>query len=419
MAATKVTHVTTKSYTGKDRRRIMAAASLGWGLEFFDLQLVSLLATPIADTFGVSKGQIGALFTAQLVATAFGGIIFGRLADVYGRKRVLTWTIWVFGLSTVLSAFAPTFWVFLLLRIVTGFGTGGEWAVGFSLLNEAWTPKRRGLAGGAVQSSLWFGYAAAILVTSTVTDEHWRWAFVIGGLPVLAAIWVRRSCPESKQWLAMRAGVESGKVSAQQNGLRMLARPEWLRIVVIATLVVMGGQYSYYVYSSWMPTYLKEDLGVSRDDANTILYISAAIALVSYLASGGLSDKIGRRSSLILFAVVQLVGFGLFTMFNINESSISLIVFSYFVISFGLGYFGIFGAWLGELFPTAIRASGSSVSYSIGRGIASTGPLIVGILAAKHGLAGGISTGAIAVVLMILFSFFLKDQKGREITAEH
>ncbi|WP_328809966.1 MFS transporter [Rhodococcus sp. NBC_00294] len=419
MATTKVTHDTNVSYTRVDRRRIMAAASLGWGLEFFDLQLVSLLATPIMDSFGITRGQIGAIFTAQLIATALGGIVFGRLADIYGRKRVLSWTIWVFGLSTVLSAFAPTFWVFLLLRVVTGFGTGGEWAVGFSLLNEAWTPKRRGLAGGAVQSSLWFGYAAAILVTSIFAGENWRWAFVMGGLPVLAAIWVRRRCPESKQWLAMRAGVESGAIPEQGNGLTMLARPQWLRIVVLATLVVMGGQYSYYVYSSWMPTYLKEELGVSATDANTILYVSAGIALVSYLASGGLSDKIGRRSSLVSFAIIQLIGFGLFTYFNANDSSVSLTVFSYFVISFGLGYFGIFGAWLGELFPTAIRASGASFSYSVGRGIASTGPLIVGILAANYGLAGGISTGAIAIVVMIVFSFFLKDQKGREITAVH
>lgn len=419
------TPVTTAGYTPGERKRIMAAASLGWGLEFFDIMLVSLLVAPIADHFGVSIAEMGIVFTAQLIATAVGGVFFGRLADIYGRKRVLTWTIWVFGISTVLCAFAPTFLVFVLLRIVTGFGVGGEWAVGFSLLNESWNPKRRGLAGGAVQAAVWFGYAAAIAVTGAVGD-NWRVAFLVGGLPVLAAIWVRVGCPESRQWLALREsqgstgsgdGAVIDKTAPDPGGLRQLLRPEHLRIVVIGTVVVLGGQYSYYVYSSWMPTYLKDDLGVTPGDAQQILYASAGIALVSYLVSGGLSDYIGRRPSLIAFALIQLVGFGMFIVFNVNDASVSLVVLSYFVISFGLGYFGIFGAWLGELFPTPIRATATSFAYSIGRGIAAFGPFIVGVLAADYGLAGGISTGALAVVVMIGFSFFLKDQKGREITS--
>lgn len=425
MSVASSTTVATTGYTPRERKRIMAAASLGWGLEFFDLMLVSLLVAPIASHFGVSIAEMSIVFTAQLIATAVGGVFFGRLADVYGRKRVLTWTIWVFGLATVACAFAPSFLVFVLLRIVTGFGVGGEWAVGFSLLNEAWNPKRRGLAGGAVQAAVWFGYAAAIAVTGAVGD-NWRVAFLVGGLPVLAAIWIRVGCPESHQWLAMHQGqVGSGSdpgasspdAAAEPGGLRRLLDPENLPVVIIGTLVVLGGQYSYYVYSSWMPTYLKADLGVTPGDAQQILYASAAIALVSYLVSGGLSDYVGRRPSLIAFALIQLVGFGMFVIFNMQGASVSLIVLSYFVISFGLGYFGIFGAWLGELFPTPIRATASSFAYSIGRGIASFGPFIVGVLAADYGLAGGISTGAVAVLVMIGFSFFLKDQKGREITA--
>lgn len=420
MSVDRSVPTTVEPYTTGERSRIMAAASLGWGLEFFDIMLVSLLAKPIADEFGISTAELGVVFTAQLIATAVGGVVFGRLGDIYGRKRVLSWTIWVFGLSTVACALAPSFLLFLALRVITGFGVGGEWAVGFSLLNEAWNPKRRGLAGGAVQSAVWFGYALAIAVSGLVGD-NWRWAFVIGGLPVLAAVWVRMSCPESRQWEAMRDGLVEAHATGQEapraGGLSQLLHRDYLRIVVIGTIVVLGGQYSYYVYSSWMPTYLKEDLGVSAGASQQILYGSAVIALVSYLISGGLSDRVGRRPSLVAFAIIQLIGFGLFIVLNNNGGSVAMVITAYFVISFGLGYFGIFGAWLGELFPTPIRASGTSVAYSVGRGLASFGPLIVGFLAADYGLAGGISTGALAVVVMVAFSFLLKDQKGREITA--
>lgn len=419
MVATKESiTVSETGYTSAERRKVIAAAGLGWGLEFFDLTLVALLAVQISDDFGISLASLGIVFTAQLIATAVGGIIFGRLADLYGRKRVLTWTIWIFGLATFACAFAPNLAVFVVLRVITGLGVGGEWAVGFALLNEAWSPKRRGLAGGAVQAAIWPAYALAIFVTGAVSD--WRHAFIIGAFPILAAVWVRRTCPESRQWLALQRGEGTATTlepKAKQGSLAELFDPENLRILVVGTLVVFGAQYSYYVYSSWMPTYLKSDLGISADSAQTVLYVSAAIALVSYVAAGAASDHLGRRRTLLLFATVQFAAFVAFAALNLIDGSTGLIVATYFVISFGLGYFAIFGAWFGELFATPIRASGSSFCYSVGRGFASFGPFIVGYLAADYGLGGGISTGLIAVLFMMALSLLLADRRGRVITA--
>lgn len=405
-------------YTPAERKKVIAAAGLGWGLEFFDLTLVALLAVQISDDFGISLAQLGSVFTAQLIATAIGGVIFGRLADLYGRKRVLTWTIWTFGLATAACALAPNLAVFLVLRIITGLGVGGEWAVGFALLNEAWSPKRRGLAGGSVQAAIWPAYALAIFITGAVAD--WRWAFAIGVFPVIAAIWVRRSCPESKQWLALQRGEGSARQlreDGKPSALSELFSGENLRTLTIGTIVVFGAQYSYYVYSSWMPTYLKDDLGIAAGTAQTVLYVSAAIALVSYVGAGGLSDSFGRRRTLLAFATIQFVGFLVFAGLNLIDGATGPIIGAYYVISFGLGYFAIFGAWFGELFATPIRATGSSFCYSVGRGFASFGPFIVGYLAADYGLGGGISTGLIAVLVMMGFACLLADRRGRVITA--
>ncbi len=412
-------------YTRSEKRKIIAAASFGWGLEFFDLQLLALSGAAIIAEFGISPAQLGVAFTTQLVATAIGGILFGWLADLYGRRRVLTWTIWVFAVSTAAVAFVPSFGWLLVLRFITGLGTGGEWAVGFSLLNEAWTPKRRGLAGGLVQAALWPAFALAIFVTGAVSD--WRHAFLIGLFPVAFAIWIRLRCPESRQWEAMRELRLSGSTEGRPSGgtlAREAAQPfkdifsrDVVRITVVGTLVVFGAQYSYYVYSSWMPVYLTQTLGFSPGDSRSILYAGAAISFVTYIAAGALGDKWGRRNALLSFAAVQLVAFGFFAFLNAVDAGRGPIVLSYLAISFGLGYFGIFGVWFGELFSTPMRATGSAFCYSVGRGLASFGPTVVGVLAANYGLGGGISTGLVAVLLMMVLSTLLTERRGRVITA--
>jgi len=383
--------------------------------------LVSFLAPQMIEEFGVSTGLFGAVFTTQLVATAVGGVLFGWLADVYGRRRVLTWTILIFSISTALVAFVPSIaWLFVL-RFITGLGTGGEWAVGFSLLNEAWAPRRRGLAGGIVQAALWPGFALGIFVSTVVPG--WRWAFAIGLLPALAALWVRYYCPESKQWLEYQRLREQDQLpqELQEKGERtelwQIFGGDVLKLTVLGTVVVFGAQYSYYVYSSWMPTFLQGTLGYSSGQAANILYASAAISFVAYIAAGYLGDLVGRRTALLSFAAVQLVAFALFALLYASGAAPGTIVASYFLISLGLGYFGIFGVWFGELFPTRIRASGSSFCYSVGRGVASIGPLIAGVLAASYGLGGGISTGVLSVLLMIGTAVFMQDLKGRKIVA--
>lgn len=403
------------SYSARERRLVIATAMLGWGLEFYDLTLVALLATRIGRDFGISRAQLGAVFTAQLVSTAVGGVVFGWLADLYGRRRVLCWTIWVFGVATAATSLVHTLMALIVLRAITGLGVGGEWAVGYALLNEAWSPKRRGFAGGVVQAAVWPGFAVAVFVTGALPG--WRWAFAVGAVPVFAAIWIRHACPESKQWLALRR--RGGETVTQARGAiwREITDRSTLGLIAIGTIVVFGAQYSYYVFSSWMPTYLKTSLGVSPGGAQAILYATAVIALISFVTTGWVSDYIGRRKALLACAAIQLAGFVAFAFLSMNGGARALIVVAYFCICFGGGYYGVFGAWFGESFATRVRASGSSFCYSVGRGLASFGPYAVGVMSARYGLEGGISTGMISVLIMMVFACFFVDRSGRVITA--
>lgn len=409
------------AYTKADKTNIIIAACLGWGLEFFDLQLLALFAPQIMSHFGIDKATFGTIVTVQLIGTAVGGIFFGWLADLYGRKRVLTWTILVFSFSTALVAFAPGLTILFVLRFLTGLGTGGEWAIGFSLLNEVWTPKKRGFMGGIVQASIWPAYAIAICVSSTVTD--WRFGFAVGLLPALSAIWIRIKCPESKAWLEFsemrKKGTLPEQISEQSrhSPLTQLFLKDTLSATILGTIIVFGGQYAYYVFSSWMPTLLTESFGLSPAAKANILYGGSAVSFVSYIAAGWVSDIWGRKKAFRVFAYIALGAYGLFALLNYWGLGITLIVTAYMLISFGIGFFGIFGIWFGELFPTRIRATGSSFCYSVGRGIASIAPAIAGLLSVKYGLGGGISTGFLAIIVLLVAVIGMQDRKGREISA--
>lgn len=410
------------SYTPGERRRVLTAACLGWGMEYFDFMLPSLLAAPIMAAYGIGPGTFSVAILVQLIGSAVGGLAFGYLGDRFGRRRTLIWSILIYSIATGLVFFAPNFWVFVVLRFFTGVGTGGEWAVGFAWLNEAWSPKRRGLGGGLVQSSLWPAYALAILAAQTLPD--WRYAFLIGVLPALACVWVRYATPESTQWTELQRRKAAGELSsdvaavARRSGWRQLFMKDSLPIVLVGLVAAFGAQWVPYTATTWMPSLLKSDLGYDANAASLVLYLASAISFVGFILAGWLSDRLGRRPVFLVFsglqAVVFLVMFGL----AVSGSGLGAFPWMYLLTSLFLGYFGIFGVWFGELFPTRIRSLGSAAAYNVGRGLSGLGTLIGGIVAAGSGYGIAVSIAGFGAALVFLSAFFLKDRAGREITAE-
>lgn len=409
-------------YTDGERRRILGAARLGWGMEYFDFMLPTLLAPLIMAHFGVSAGVFSIAIVGQLIGSAVGGLLFGWLGDRYGRRRTLIWSILIYSIATGLVFFAPTFAVFVVLRILTGIGTGGEWAVGFAWLNEAWSPKRRGLGGGLVQSSLWPAYALAILVAQLVPD--WRYAFLIGVLPALACVWIRYACRESRQWEELQQRKATGRLSpelarvAGRSPWRQLVARDSLPFVGLGLLVAFGGQWVPYTATTWMPSLLKTDLGFSTNAASTVLYIASAISFVGFILAGWLSDRLGRRRVFVTFAGLQTVVFAVMLFLAVGGGDLGSFVWLYLLSSLFLGYFGIFGVWFGELFPTRIRSLGSAAAYNIGRGLSGIGTLIGGIVATTSGYGIAVGIAVVGAAIVTVAAVFLRDRSGRVITAE-
>jgi MFS family permease len=373
-------------------------------------------------TYGITPGTFSLAIVVQLIGSAVGGLVFGWLGDRFGRRRTLIWSILIYSIATGLVFFAPTFAVFLVLRFLTGVGTGGEWAVGFAWLNEAWAPKRRGLGGGLVQSSLWPAYALAILAAQLL--PNWRYAFLIGVLPALACVWIRVGCPESKQWEELQRRKAAGELPpelatvARRSSWSQLFMRDSLPIVLVGLVAAFGAQWVPYTATTWMPSLLKTDLGFDSGTASLVLYIASAISFVGFILAGWLSDILGRRRVFIVFSGLQALTFAVMLVLAFSDTGISNFVWLYFFASFFLGYFGIFGVWFGELFPTRIRSLGSAAAYNVGRGLSGAGTLIGGIIATSSGYAIAVGIAVFGAALVFVAAFFLRDRAGRTITAE-
>ncbi|MBO0874419.1 MAG: MFS transporter [Pseudonocardia sp.] len=410
------------AYTSGQRRRILAAACLGWGLEYFNFMLPTLLAGPIMKAYGITPATFGVAILLQLVGSALGGLAFGWLGDRFGRRRTLIWSILIYSVATGLVFFAPNFGAFAVLRVLTGIGTGGEWAVGFAWLNEAWTPKRRGLFGGLVQSSLWPAYALAILAAQLVSD--WRYAFLLGVLPALACVWIRSSCPESKQWLELQRLKAAGELpasvasKARRSAWSQLVMRDSLPIVLVGLVAAFGAQWVPYTATAWMPSLLKSDLKFDTTTTSLVLYVATALSFVGFILAGWLSDFLGRRRVFLAFGGVQAVTFVVMLVLALAGTGLSQFVWLYLVSSFFLGLFAIFGVWFGELFPTRIRSLGSAAAYNVGRGLSGLGTVIGGIVATSQGYALAVGIAAVGAVVVFAAGFFLRDRSGRIITAE-
>jgi len=228
------------------RRRAFVAAGLGWGLDGFDWTMFAFALPAITAALSLSASDGPFIVAVSLVASAFGGVIGGTLADRYGRVRVLTFVILGYSLFTALTATAQNFEQLLLWRTLHGFTFGAEWAVGAALLAEYADPERRGRTMGLLQSTYAIGWAAstaAYLILFDAMDDEvaWRYLFLLGILPAAAAFFIR---------LTVKDRVRADSSERPPLSLPRLFRPDIRRTAIIATLFGVGGQGTYYWSSS-------------------------------------------------------------------------------------------------------------------------------------------------------------------------
>lgn len=398
------------------QRRTFWACFLGWVLDAMDVQFFAFVIPTLLTAWHMSKAQAGVVGTSALVASAIGGVIAGALADRIGRVRVLKLAILWFSLFTGLSALTNGFHQLLFTRSLQGLGFGGEWAAGAILIGEVVDKRIRGRAVGCVQSGWPVGYALAALLYwalfSALPEQYaWRVLFLVGILPGLLVLWMRRNVDESE---AFESAAEFRAQSSLLDTFTRIFAPSVLPRTLLASAMAAGALGGNYTILTWLVTYLRETQSLTVNLTTMYLGVNIFGSFCGYVGMAYLSDAIGRRSTFSISAVGATLTVLAYTQLHLPLSTLLL-------LGFPLGLFqsGIvsgMGACFAELFPVQIRASAGGFSYNFGRGIGSLVPAAVGITSVSVGLAKSIGLWAAAsYVVVFVVAVFLPETRNKEL----
>lgn len=394
----------------------LAAAMAGWMLDSMDFLLFTFAIRAIQRDFELAAGSMGLLMSVALFASAAGGIVFGRLADRVGRVRAMTWSIVLYSVATGGLATSQTFAMLLFWRVLVGLGMGGEWSCGSVLVAETWPAQHRAKAIGIMQSGWAIGALAAAGLSAVILEQHgWRVLFLIGVLPALAALWIRRTVEEPEVWERIAKG-EAAKADPIDLFRGALA-PRTLVASAIASCVLIA----YWGLMTWLPSFLATPVAeggagmtITRSALWMILVQTGAFA--GYVTFGLIADRIGRRPAFTLFMVGALVTIPTYVMAASKSEAILLLV-GPLLGYFAHGYFSVFGALLAELFPTPIRATGQGFCYNIGRLFSAASPWLIGRAADQGGLGLALSVNALFFGVAGILIWFLPETRDVDLEA--
>jgi MFS family permease len=407
----------------REQWRVLLAAKFGWMLDAMDFMLYAMALGQIRVYFGFDDSTAGMLGTVTLVMSGIGGLTFGYVADRFGRTRALMATIAIFSLASLGAASSQTAVQLLVWRAILGLGMGGEWASGAVLVSETWPAALRNKAISIMQSGWALGYilaallAAVILGSPAFGQEGWRWLFAAGALPALFTLWIRRHVKEPDSWTARhRASTDTAP-----NPFAVIFGPQLLGRTI--RIILLGGavQFGYWGVFFWLPPFLARPIeqggaGLGIGSLWWIIPVQLG-AYLGYLTFGFIADRIGRRTTFVLFMVCAAVTVLSYSRMARNAPLLMALgpVLGYF----GSGYFSMFGSFVAELFPSAVRATGQGTSYNIGRMAGAVAPFSIGQILSLPGVGIGtaLSITSAFFLLAALLVFTLPDRSGQPLEA--
>ena len=424
----------------------LIASNLGWmfdGYETFALVMaVGVALHQLLEPSQYSQIPVyaGTVIALTLLGWAIGGLIGGVLADYLGRKRTMMLAILAYSLMTGLSALAWDWASFAVLRFLVGIAIGSEWVTGASIVSELWPVRARGRGVALMQCGFGIGFFLAsfawLLVGAigAMGAGGWRMMFVIGVLPALLTLWVRRSIPESERWervaLARKAAVKR-KLSGAPLGARdaalarftvadLFAEAEIRRRVALACLISLATNFAYWGILAWIPPYVAAAAAQAGLDAQQwASYAGMAFSgasVIGYVAFGFLADGFGRKPITMLYVVAAFAA--VLLLFLWAQDLTVMLTGAGLCGAFVAGQYTGLAAWLPELFPTRMRATATAFVFNTPRLLAWTGPIISGWIIAN---LGGYGNAALAISLVYIVSLaaapFLPETKGEPLPA--
>jgi SHS family lactate transporter-like MFS transporter len=396
------------SLSQADQWHAVTASYLGWTLDAFDFFVLVFLVDTLAVQFHVSKSKIVGTIFATLVMRPVGALVFGLLADRYGRRKPLMANVVFFSVIELLCGFAPSYKVFLILRTIYGIGMGGEWGVGASLALES-TPQRwRGILSGILQSGYSMGYLLAALAAHFVEPLWgWRAMFWIGGAPALLAFYIRYRVRESEAWKQQRAPTFGAIVRVAGGHWRIFSY-----LVLLMTLMMFLSHGTQDLY----PDFLKTTRGFTQAVVSNMAVLYNLGAVLGAVVFGYFSEALGRRRSMIAALVLSLLVIPMWAF----GASLAMLAMGAFLMQAGVqGAWGIIPAHLNELSPDEARGLMPGLAYQLGILFAAGTNTMQYALRDRLGYGWGLAAFEITTIALLIAVLALgSENKGRSFVRE-
>jgi MFS family permease len=395
-------------------RRALIAAAMGWMLDSFDVMLYTLVLPALMKSLSIDSAVGGQLQSLTLLSAAAGGLVFGVVADRFGRTRALMASVLLYSIFTALCGFATSALQLAVFRVFLGFGMGGEWASGAALVSETWPERHRGKALAWMQSAWAIGYGLATLVNWVVQQVlglDWRVVFFVGVLPAFFTLWIRRRVEEPEVWRMARTRT----VAARGALRRRIAGRSLVTITVALAAMNACTLFAYWGFNTWVPTFLSSatelgGIGLGTSTMSLLVYANQVGTWFGYVTFGYVSDAVGRRRTYVAYL---LLAAALVWAYISTTDVWVLLALGPITSFFATGHFSGFGAVTAEIYPTAVRATAQGFTYNIGRVVSAAAPWLVGSIAKAHGFPTALSLSAVAFLLAASCWLVIPETKGR------
>lgn len=360
------------------RKKTVVASVTGLTLEGMDIMFISFAMSMMVAEFNVGLAAGGMMSSVTNIGMLLGGIVFGILADKYGRVRVFTYTIILFAVGTALTGLATSIEQVYLFRFIAGIGAGGEYGIGMALVAEAWPKDKQGRASSYVSVGAQYGVILAALLSAMILPTlGWRALFFVGILPVIFAFIVRRNLKESPVWLEAQKNKGQKEQEKESKLMQLVATPRiaWttFALVLMATVQIAG----YNGLMIWLPSMLQQSQGLSVS-GSALWTISTAVGMIiGMLTFGRFMDRFGTKRAYGTFLIASALAVFLYAG---ATGSVGVLLGGAIVGFFSNGMFAGYGALIGSLYPVQVRTTATNTIFNIGRAIGGFSPILVGYL---------------------------------------
>ncbi|MFD1173255.1 MFS transporter [Oceanobacillus picturae] len=392
------------------QKKTVIASVAGLTLEGMDIMFISFAMSMIIAHFNVDLATGGLISSITNIGMLAGGVIFGILADKFGRVRIFTYSIFLFAIGTALTGFATNIEQIYAYRFIAGLGAGGEYGIGMALVAEAWPKNKQGRASSYVSLGAQYGVILAALLSAMILPVFgWRALFFVGLIPVIFAFIVRRNLDESPEWVAAQKQKNLDNRKEKGRLIQLFDTPRatatTISLAIMATVQIAG----YNGLMIWLPSMLQQSQGLSVSSSAIWTIATATGMIIGMLTFGRFMDRFGVKRSYGVFLLASAVAVYLY---SFAEGSVGVLVGGAIAGFFANGMFAGYGALISSLYPVQIRSTATNAIFNFGRALGGLSPILVGYILQKYDMTVAMSYLAVLYCLSFIVMLSLKSKQS-------